>query len=154
VTRREFYLAAAAGLLLFAAAVLRVVTPDRFPIRRVSIEGVTIPSQPIAQGETIDRTAEWWPPTDVYLLAWEPTIGARGSGAELFLMVGETRVFGWQDGEHQAVTLSTRETPAGTGYLLRRGEAAKVWLRMTNTGPPGITHGARAYVYFVPVEGN
>jgi hypothetical protein len=116
--------------------------------------GISIESQPIAQGETVERTADWWPPTDVYVLSWEPTIGARGSGAELFLMAGDARVFGWQDGERHDVTLSTRETPAGTGYLVRRGEAVKLWLRMTNTGPAGETHASRAFLYFEPVEGS
>lgn len=144
----------AAALLLFGLGVLRLVTPDRQPIRPVSVEAIAISSQPIGQGETIERNATWNPPDDVYVLSWEPTIGARGSGAELFLMDGPTRVFGWQEPEAHSITLSTREAPPGTGYLVQRGRPLTLWLRITNSGPPGVTHGAQAYVYFVPVEGN
>jgi hypothetical protein len=151
LSRREAALWAG-SLLLLAVAVVRLAVPDRSRIRAVSVEGFDIPSEPIAQDQTIIREKTWEPPADVYVLGWNPRVGAAHSRSELVLLDGDVRLFGFLEGA--AVTLNQGALPGGTGYLLRKGRRLTVSLRITNTGPASITGGASALVYFVPVEGN
>jgi hypothetical protein len=50
-----------AGLLLLAVALVRLAVPDRARLRSVSIEAMDIASEPIGQGQTVDREATWSP---------------------------------------------------------------------------------------------
>jgi hypothetical protein len=147
-TRRDLALWGA-GALLLTAALVRLAVPDRARLRPVSIEAIDIASEPIAQGQTIERQAIWNPPDDVYLLGWNYDVETRASPS-LRLLHGQTRLFmvGGQGGAAHALF------PAGAGYRVRKGEALTLVFRLTNFGPPGETHGASALLYFVPVEGN
>jgi len=148
-TRRDLALWGA-GALLLVVALVRVAMPERARLRSVSIEAIDIATEPIAQGQTIERQATWSPPDDVYLLGWDYDV--QTSAAPLLrLLHGNTRLFmvGGAGG-----TADHAVFPAGTGYLVRKGEALTLVFRVTNGGPPGETHGASVLLYFVPVEGN
>jgi hypothetical protein len=148
-TRRDLALWGA-GALLLTAALVRVAVPDRARLRPASIEAIDIATEPIAQGQTIERQGIWNPPDDVYLLGWNYDL--RTSAApSLRLMHGNTRLFmaGGAGG-----TSGHALFPTGTAYRVRKGEALTLVLRVTNGGPPGETHGASVLLYFVPVAGN
>jgi hypothetical protein len=44
--------------------------------------------------------------------------------------------------------------PAGSGFLVRKGQTLTMRYRLVNNGPATETRGASALVYFVPVAGN
>jgi len=150
LTRTEA-LIAAAGLLLLAVAVVRLAVPDRSRMRPLSLQGFDIPSEPIDQGQTLERERVWEPPDDVYLVGWSPWIGAARSGGELTLFAAGVQLFFFGQGDRAA---NATVYPAGTGYLLRKGEKLTLRYRLENMGPAGETKGAGAVVYFVPLEGN
>jgi hypothetical protein len=148
-TRRDLALWGA-GALLLVAALVRLAVPDRARLRPVSIEAIDIATEPIAQGQTVERQATWSPPDDVYLLGWNYDV-ETGAGPTLRLLHGNTRLFmvGGAGGAADHALF-----PAGTAYRVRKGEALTLVFRVTNGGPPGETHGASVLLYFVPVEGN
>ena len=149
-TRRRDLALWGAGALLLVAAIVRLAVPDRARVRPVSIEAIDIATEPIAQGQTIERQATWSPPDDVYLLGWNYDV-ETSAAPTLRLLHGNTRLFmvGGSGG-----TADHTFFPAGTAYRVRKGEALTLVFRVTNGGPPGETHGAAVLIYFVPVEGN
>ena len=150
MTRNEA-LVAAGCLLLLAVGVVRLAVPDRSRIRALSLQGIDISSERIDQGQVLERERVWQPPDDVYILGWNPWVGAAASGGELTLYVSGVRLFYFVQGDAAA---NHTAYPGGTGYLLRKGEKLTLRYRLVNLGPPGETKGAGALVYFVPVEGN
>ncbi len=156
ISRRDLALGAA-SLLLLATALVRLAVPDRSRIRPLSIEGVSVPSLPIGQGESVKKAADWTPPADVYLVGWSHYIGAKTPGAVLTLVVpgspstGETVVLRALGGSDE---IKPQFVAAGTGYRINKGQRLRAALDVTNTGPPGETHGAIVLLYFVPVQGN
>lgn len=150
LTRNEL-LIAAAGVLLLAVAVVRLAVPDRSRMRPLSLQGFEISSEKIDQGQTIERERVWEPPADIYLVGWSPWVGASRSGAELTLFAAGVQLFFFTQREAAPIQ---NVYPAGTGYLLRKGEKLTLRYRLENMGPAGETKGAGAVVYFVPVEGN
>lgn len=151
VTRTEL-LAGAALLLLAAVAAARIAMVDRPPLRPLSIEGISIPSEAVATGQTVVREAQWRAPEDVYVMGWSFSLGSPAAVAEVVLKHGDTVLFmgphGQSPGQNPAFL------PPGTGYRLPANEALTLRLTIQNTGPPGPTFGARCLVYFVPVAGN
>lgn len=150
VSRLEL-LAGAGFVLLLAVGVLRIATPGRDALRPVSIQGVEIPSEPIASGQALMREREWRPGTDVYVVGWNYSLGSLHAAPELLLRHGDTVLFLGPKGG--AGTENTAFLP-GLGYRLQANEPLTLRLTITNTGPAGETQGARALVYFVPVAGN
>lgn len=149
-TRRDLALWGA-GLLVLAVALVRLAVPDRARLRPLSVEGIDIPSEPVAQGQTIERRATWSPPDDVYLLGWDYDL-ASGASPRLRLLHGDTRLFmvGGDAGAGSGHALF----PTGAGYRVRKGETLTLVFSVTNLGPPGESRGASALLYFVPVAGN
>jgi hypothetical protein len=150
LTRNEA-LAGAACLLLLAVGVVRLAVPDRSRIRPLSLQGFDIPSERIDHGLTLEREKVWQPPDDIYIVGWNPWVGASSSGGELTLLAGGVRLFLFTQGQGGA---NQTVYPGGTGYLLRKGQPLTLRYRLLNMGPAGDTKGAGALVYFVPVEGN
>lgn len=150
LTRNETLLAAGC-LLLLAVGVVRLAVPDRSRIRALSLQGLDIATEPIEHGQTLQREKVWQPPDDVYVLGWNPWVGAESAGGELTLFAEGVRLFFYVQGPSAA---NHTVYPAGTGYLLRKGQKLTLRYRLANLGPAGETKGAGALVYFVPVEGN
>lgn len=142
---------------------MRVAVPDRSRIRPLSIESVQIPGERIDPAQTITREAAWTPPTDVYILGWNPWIGAPSSVAfdadlQLYQADHKTTVFiyGQRITPPGAVDAwRSYGLPPGTGYKVLRGQKLAFRYRITNKGAQSFdTAGAVALVYFAPVEGN
>ena len=150
LTRNEA-LVAAGCLLLLAVGVVRLAVPDRSRLRPLSLQGFDVSSERIDHGQVLERERVWQPPDDVYVVGWNPWVGAAASGGELTLFAGGVRLFFFVQGDSAA---NHTVYPAGTGYLLRKGEKLTLRYRLVNMGPAGETKGAGALVYFVPVEGN
>jgi hypothetical protein len=150
LTRNEAVIGAAC-LLLLAVGVVRLAVPDRSRMRALSLQGFDIPSERIDHGQILERELVWEPPDDVYVVGWNPWVGAASSGGELTLMAGGVRLFYFVQGESAG---NQTVYPGGTGYLLRKGERLSLRYRLANLGPASETRGAGALVYFVPVEGN
>lgn len=150
LTRNEALIAGGC-LLLLAVGVVRLAVPDRSRLRAVSLQGFDIPSEAIDHGQTLQRESVWRPPDDVYILGWNPWVGAAASGGELTLFASGVRLFFFAQGDSAA---NHTAYPGGTGYVLRKGEPLTLRYRLVNMGPAGETKGAGALVYFVPVEGN
>jgi hypothetical protein len=148
---RNEALIAAACLLLLAVGLVRLAVPDRSRMRPLSLQGFDIPSEKIDQGQTLERERVWEPPDDVYVVGWSPWVGASRSGGELTLYAAGVQLFQFVQGDGAA---NAAAYPAGTGYLLRKGEKLTLRYRLENMGPAGETKGAGAVVHFVPVEGN
>jgi hypothetical protein len=148
---RNEALIAAACLLLLAVGLVRLAVPDRSRMRPLSLQGFDIPSEKIDQGQTLERERVWEPPDDVYVVGWSPWVGASRSGGELTLYAAGVQLFLFVQGDGAA---NAAAYPAGTGYLLRKGEKLTLRYRLENMGPAGETKGAGAVVHFVPVEGN
>lgn len=150
LTRNEA-LVAAGCLLLLAVGVVRLAVPDRSRMRPLSLQGFDIASERIDHGQTLQREKVWQPPDDVYIVGWNPWVGAASSGGELTLLAAGVRLFFFVQGDAAA---NHTVYPAGTGYLLRKGQTLTLRYHLVNMGPAGETKGAGALVYFVPVEGN
>ena len=148
---RNEALVGAACLLLLAVGVVRLAVPDRSRMRALSLQGFDIPSERIEQGQTLQRERVWEPPDDVYIVGWNPWVGAVAAGGDLTLFAGGVRLFYFVQGDAGA---NSSQYPAGTGYRLRKGERLTLRYRLVNLGPAGDTKGAGAVVYFVPAEGN
>lgn len=130
-------------------ALVRVFVPAEAPTRRLSVEALEIKSQPVRSGESLTHEASWLPPDDVFIVGWAPELGAAAARPELYLLSGETRIFAASRGAVEG--LPTVFMPAGTGYLIHKGEPVTLRLRLDNLGPDGETRGARALIYFHPV---
>ncbi len=151
VKRHELFLGSCV-LLLLATGIVRIAVPDRSRMRPVSVEGIDIADEEIASGAAIVREKQWQPPADVYVIGWSYFVGAPAANPELTLADGDTTLFlGIKSAESP---LNPAFLQGGTGYRLSKGHPLTLRLKMRNTGAPGHTLGARALVYFVPVEGN
>jgi hypothetical protein len=103
----------------------------------------------VDQGQTVTREVHWEPPDDVYLIGWHPRAGAPEAEPELLLRVGDVRIF-----ETRGPATSGASFPAGSGYLVRKGQRLTLRFTLANSGPAAESRGARALIYFVPVAGN
>jgi hypothetical protein len=147
--RRELFLGGCV-LLLFVTAMVRILTPQPPTWRSLSVEGLSISSQPIAQGQTVVAEQSMAAPDDVYVVGWSYRIQGWEAMPELRLNAGKTTLFVGTRGGN--LEMSPAFFPAGSGFLVRRGDPITLQLRVTNTGPAGQTRGADALVYFVPVR--
>ena len=139
-----------AGLLvLIAVGLARVAGPDRARMQPVSVEALDIPSETVGQGQTVTREVDWEPPDDVYLIGWRPSAGAPAAEPELMLRVGEVRLFDVRGDRAEPAFF-----PAGSGYLVRKGQRLTLRFTLANSGPAAESRGAGALLYFVPVAGN
>jgi hypothetical protein len=152
------------SFLLLAVAVARLTVQDRPPrLRRLSVEAAEVPGGAVAPGQTATWEAHWSPPDDAYVLGFSPSVDAPAGAslaAELMLYEGAAKATLFlvlrrmgpasAGGESRPMLL-----PAGTGYLLRKGGRLTFRCSVTNHGAASVeTRGARALVYFVPVEGH
>ncbi len=148
MTRRDLLILAASCAVL-GLALFRLLAPSGQTTRRISVEAVEIKSRPIKSGESAIQEASWTPPDDVFVVGWVPDVGAPEARPNLFLMSGSTAIFKIERGSIEG--LRTTFLPAGTGYLTRKGETIKLRLQIDNSGPDGVSGGARALIYFHPV---
>lgn len=162
MSRRNVVMGAAA-LLLLAVAIVRLAVPDRSRIRPLSIEAFQVSTDKLDPGQTVTHESPWVPPTDIYVLGWNPWIGAPsgvGLDADLMLYHGEskTTIFVMGQRIHPPGTVDAWRSfglPPGTGYRARKGQTLTFRYRITNRGNASFqTGGATALIYFVPVEGN
>jgi hypothetical protein len=151
IRRHELFLGGCI-LLLLATGIVRIAVPDRSRLRPISVEGLDIPDEEIASGASILRERQWQPPTDVYVLGWTYFIGAPQANPEVVLVDGNTTLF--LGLKNTQFPLNPSYFQAGTGYRLAKGHPLTFRMSLKNTGPPGHTLGARALIYFIPVEGN
>lgn len=149
MTRRDLLILAASCALL-GLALFRLLSPSGLPTRRISVEAIGIKSQPIRSGESATQEASWTPPDDVFVVGWAPDVGAPEALPELHLLSGSTSIFSIRPGPG-GQSSPPAFFPAGIGFLVARGEALRLQLRVINTGPEGETGGARALIYFHPV---
>jgi hypothetical protein len=162
MNKREL-LVAAVSLLLLATALVRIAAPDRARLRPLSVASFEVQPTPVPAGETATVETQWSPPSDVYVMGWNPWIGLPpGVTFDAELMIYERHekaalfVMG-QRGTTASVTDAWREVnlPAGTGYRVRKGRPLTLRYRVTNGGgSPFTTRGATALVYYVGAEGN
>ena len=148
MTRRDL-LTLAASCALLGLVLFRLLSPSGAPTRRISVEAMEIKSQPIRSGESATQEASWTPPDDVFVVGWAPDVGAPEARPNLFLMSGSTAIFRIERGSVEG--LRATFLPAGTGYLARKGETIKLRFQIDNSGPDGVSGGARALIYFHPV---
>jgi hypothetical protein len=148
MNRRDIAILALCCALL-GVAVFRLLSPAGGTTRRISVEAVEIKSAPIKSGESLVQEATWVPPDDVFLVGWAPDPGAPTALPEMYLILDKTTVFMTERGSSGG--LKPIFFPAGTGFLVRKGEPLKLRLQMTNSGADGETKGARALIYFHPV---
>lgn len=148
-------LAFAAGVvLLLAIAIVRLAVPDRSRLRALSVEAIQIPSEPIKQGESLERLFEWLPPADVYVVGWGPRANAKNSGAEMTLFTpGPPPMLLFDYAEDGRPNRNEYAAP-GTGFMVQKGTPVKLRFRLNNSGPDTMTLGGVALIYFVPVAGN
>ncbi len=92
------------------------------------------------------------PPDDVYLMGWNPLVRAAHSGATLLLfsLPDRIRLFEYREGEG----VKTEAFPPGSGFLVKKGQQLELRFRIGNSGPDSETHGAVAYLHFVPAANN
>jgi hypothetical protein len=150
------------ALLLLAAAIIGFASPDRSRLRPLSTEAIWIDSARVDPGQTVTTTAEWSPPTDVYVVGWGPWVNAPPTaGFQLELMlyepVAKTTLF--LASAAQAQGTSRAPWPAtvlpGYGHRVNLGKRLTLRAKITNTTTGAFeSGGAGAFVYFVPVEGN
>src|SRR5438034_11328387 len=92
LTRNEALLAGGC-LLLLAVGVVRLAVPDRSRIRPLSLQGIDVSSERIEHGQILERERVWQPPDDVYIVGWNPWVGAAASGGALTLFASGGRLF-------------------------------------------------------------
>ena len=148
MNRRDLAILAVSSALL-GMALLRILAPPVPPPRQLSVEAVEIKSKPIRSGESLVQESSWTPPDDVYIVGWAPDLGAPSALPELYLRVGETTVFLAPRASLEG--LKPAFLPAGSGFLVRKGEIVRLRLQINNSGPDGESLGARALIYFHPV---
>jgi hypothetical protein len=162
MNRRDLLLGGGAVLLL-ATALVRLAAPDRSRLRPISVATLKAQEAEVAPGDTATLESTWSPPTDVYVMGWNPWFGVPAGAsfdAELLLYDGEAKAAVFVTGERGAaagVVDVWREAhlPPGTGYPVRAGSSLTLRYRVTNSGTTAwTTRGATAIIYFVPVEGN
>jgi hypothetical protein len=151
LTRLELAVGAVA-VFLGGAGVARLAMPVRVPIRSLSIEGLHIASEPIAQGQTLVQESTWKSNADVFVTGWSYSVGAVGANPELQLLHRDTVLFFSQRGGAQGANPAFFSE--GAGYRLLAGEPLTLRLKVTNRGAAGDTQGADALVYFLPVAAN
>lgn len=122
--------------------------PNHETVRRVSVEGLAIPSSEIPTGTTFDRSVTWDPPTDVLVVGWIYQLGS--TAGTLYLQEGETVIL---SASPRHPTENPAEVPGG-GFLVRKGQPLALRFVVPNTGPAGTSGETWARVYFVPAEGN
>jgi len=152
LSRRDL-LIVALGIVLLAIAVVRLAIPDRSRLRPLSVEAIEIASEEVASHATLERTAIWTPPEDVYVVGWGPRVHARGSGGTLMLFLHDRKIMLFDYTEDGQSARNEYVAP-GTGFRVAKGEGVALRYRLNNGGPAGPTHGALALIYFVPVQGN
>ncbi len=148
MNRRDLAILAVSSALL-GMALFRILAPPVPPTRQLSVEAVEIKSKPIRSGESLVQESSWTPPDDVYIVGWAPDLGAPSALPELYLRVGETTVFLAPRASLEG--LKPAFLPAGSGFLVRKGEIVRLRLQINNSGPDGESLGARALIYFHPV---
>jgi hypothetical protein len=162
MTRRDLFMAAGA-LLLLAIAIVRLAVPERSRIRPLSIEAFEVEGQPIEPSETVIKETPWTPPTDVYVMGWNPWIGAPSNvayDADLQVYLPDERetifIFGQRVTPPGTVDAwRSFSLPQGTGYKVLKGQKLAFRYRITNFDSESFdTRGAASLLYFVPVEGN
>src|SRR5438477_12738734 len=134
---------------LLAVAIVRTAVPDRSRLRPLSIEGLDIPSEPIAHAQRIVREVSWTPPAAVYVLGWQYRIGAEALGTDLVLMVDDVRLFHVRRGDVAGTSNNPAFFQNGAAYYARPPQKVRLMYVVENTGPEGQTRGAGALVYFV-----
>ena len=148
MNRRDITILALCSALLGVAG-FRLLAPPGAATRRISVEAVEIKSAPIKSGASLVQESSWSPPDDVFIVGWAPDLGAPSALPELYLRTGETTIFLAPRASLEG--LKPAFLPAGTGFLIRKGETVKLRLQLNNSGPDGETKGARALIYFHPV---
>ena len=146
--RRDLAILALSSALLGIAG-FRLLSPGGALTRQISVEAVEVKSKPIKSGEALVQESSWTPPDDVFIIGWAPDLGAPSALPELYLVSQGTTVFLAPRASLEG--LKAAFLPAGTGFLVRRGETVTLRLQMTNSGANGETKGARALIYFHPV---
>ena len=152
-SRRDLAVSAAVALLL-AIAVVRLAVPDRSRLRSLSAEAIQIPSEPIKHDQSVERTFEWSPPDDVYIVGWGPRVNARNSGAEMMLFTPGPPPLMLFDYVEDGRAATNQYAAPGTAFRINRGTVVKVRYRLNNGGPDSMTLGGAALIYFVFVAGN
>lgn len=137
---------------MLGAGLAHMAAPKRQPMRSLAIEGIHIPSEPIAQGQTITREATWQPPVDVYVIGWNYSIGSPTAGPEVLLLHKDTTLFFGSKGS--AASANPAFYGEGAGFKVLAGEPVKLRLTITNQGVAGETRGAQALVFFVASDSN
>lgn len=148
MSRRDVLLLLASVLVL-GVGVSRLVLAPGPATRQVSVEAAIIGSAPIASGASLVQDGSWLPPDDAFIVGWAPSVGAPDALPELHLKSGVTTIFSVIPSSVDAF----RPTflPAGSGFLVRKGESVSLQLKVRNSGADGETRGARALIYFHPV---
>lgn len=148
MNRRDVLLLVASTAVL-GFGVARIVSAPGPATRQVSIEAAIIGSAPIARNASLVQEASWTPPDDAFIIGWSPSVGAPDALPELHLKSGRTTIFSVIPSSVDAF----RPTflPAGSGFLVRKGEPVTLQLAVHNSGADGETRGARALIYFYPV---
>lgn len=142
------------GVFLVAIAAVRLAIPDRSRLRVLSVEAIQIPSEPIKNGQSVERAFEWLPPEDVYIVGWGPRANAKNSGAEMTLFTpGPPAMLLFDYAEDGRPNRNEYAAP-GTGFLVKKGSVVKLRYRLNNGGPDSMTLGGVALIYFVPAAGN
>jgi len=162
LNRREWLLAAA-SLVLLAAALVRIAAPERPPLRALSVGSFEVREADVPPGQTVTLEAHWSPPSDVYVMGWNPWFGLPPGAvfdAELMVYQRDAKATVFVTGQRGAGTGALdvwrhENLPAGTGYLVRKGQPLTLRYRVENGGPALFaTRGATALLYFVTAEGN
>jgi len=162
MSRRDLFMASGAMLLL-AVAIVRLAVPERSRIRPLSIEAFEVPGEMVEPAQTVTQEAPWAPPTDVYVMGWNPWIGAPSAVAydadlQVYLPSEKATVFIFGQRVTPPGTVDAWRSfslPPGTGYKVLKGQKLSFRYRLTNMGKDSFdTRGAAALLYFVPVEGN
>jgi hypothetical protein len=136
-------------LLLLAVGLCRAIGPGHPHMQPVSVQGLDLPSQNVDPGQTVTREVTWEPPDDVYLIGWLPRAGVLDAESELMLRVGDVRIF-----DTRGPGLAGAFFPAGSGYVVRKGQRLTLRSTISHSGTATESRGAQVLIYFVPVAGN
>ena len=154
---------AAGAMTLLAVAIVRLAVPERPRIRPLSIEAFEVAGEPVGPALTVSRESAWTAPTDVYVMGWNPWIGAPSGVAydadlTVYLPAEKVTIFAFGQRVTPPGTVDAWRSfslPQGTGYKVLKGQKVAFRYRITNTDKANLeTGGAAALLYFVPVEGN
>ena len=154
---------AAGAMTLLAIAIVRLAVPERSRIRPLSIEAFEIAGEPVEPSQSVTREAPWAPPTDVYVMGWNPWIGAPSGVAydadlQVYLPTQKVTLFIFGQRVTPPGTVDAWRSfslPSGTGFKVLKGQKLVFRFRITNMGAQTFdSRGATSLLYFVPVEGN